>query len=76
MEGGSPEAVATAVALAVADLALAGIRSPIPADEVIDVMGQLGRGLPVELRETGLGGLAATPTGMCLARKVSSQGLA
>ncbi|MBE3576530.1 MAG: L-serine ammonia-lyase, iron-sulfur-dependent, subunit alpha [Limnochordales bacterium] len=59
-----------AVALTMADLALAGIRSPIPVDEVIDVMGQLGRHLPAELRETGRGGLAATPTGIRLARQV------
>lgn len=59
-----------AVALTMADLALAGLRSPIPVDEVIDVMGQLGRRLPVELRETGRGGLAATPTGIRLARQV------
>lgn len=59
-----------AVALTMADLALAGIRSPIPVDEVIDVMGELGRRLPVELRETGRGGLAATPTGIRLARQV------
>jgi len=49
-------------ALAAADLALAGIRNVIPCDEVIDAMGAVGRALPSTLRETGKGGLAATPT--------------
>lgn len=50
-------------AVSAADMALAGIESRIPVDEVIDAMGEVGRRLPVELRETALGGLAATPTG-------------
>lgn len=49
-------------ALAAADLALAGIENVIPCDEVIDTMGAVGRALPASLRETGEGGLAATPT--------------
>lgn len=51
-------------ALICADMALAGIANEIPADEVIEAMRQVGRNLPSELRETGLGGLAATPTGV------------
>ena len=50
-------------AIAAADMALAGIESRIPVDEVIDAMGDVGRRLPVEFRETALGGLAVTPTG-------------
>ena len=50
-------------AVSAADMALAGIESRIPVDEVIDAMGEVGRRLPVEFRETALGGLAATPTG-------------
>ncbi len=50
-------------AVSAADMALAGVESRIPVDEVIDAMGEVGRRLPVELRETALGGLAATPTG-------------
>lgn len=50
-------------AVSAADMALAGIESRIPVDEVIDAMGEVGRRLPVELRETALGGLAATPSG-------------
>lgn len=45
-----------------ADMALAGIVSAIPLDEVIDSMGQIGRMMAPALRETSLGGLAVTPT--------------
>ena len=50
-------------AVSAADMALAGIESRIPVDEVIDCMGDVGCRLPMELRETALGGLAATPFG-------------
>ncbi|MDF2486965.1 MAG: sdaAA [Herbinix sp.] len=50
-------------AIASADMAVAGIRSQIPPDEVIDAMREIGEALPRSLRETGEGGLAATPTG-------------
>lgn len=53
-------------AVAAVDMALAGLVFPIPADEVLDVMGEIGRELPERYRETGLGGLAATPTGKLL----------
>jgi L-serine dehydratase len=49
-------------AIAAAEMALAGCDFPVPADEVIDVMGEVGRKMPVAYRETALGGLAATPT--------------
>ena len=45
-----------------AELALAGIESRIPADEVIDAMRAVGEALPSALRETGRGGVAASPT--------------
>ena len=57
-------------ALAAVDLALAGITSAIPLDEVIGAMGEIGRELPISLKETAQGGLAATPTGKALARKI------
>lgn len=57
-------------AVSAADMALAGIESRIPVDEVIDAMGEVGRRLPVELRETALGGLAATPTGRAVERRL------
>ena len=50
-------------AVSCADMALAGVTSRVPADEVIDCMGDVGRRRPAELRETALGGLAATPFG-------------
>ena len=62
-------------AVAAADMALAGIQSQIPVDEVIDAMGEVGRRLPVELRETALGGLAATPTGRAVAKKLRQSAL-
>lgn len=55
-----------AVALAGAQMALAGVEFPIPFDEVASAMGAVGRSLPPSLRETALGGLAVTPTGKLL----------
>lgn len=57
-------------ALTSADMALAGIRSRIPPDEVIDAMSAVGNLLPSCLKETGEGGLAATPTGKAIARRI------
>ena len=50
-------------ALSCAEMALSGVSFPIPCDEVIDAMRAVGDALPSSLRETGAGGLAATPTG-------------
>lgn len=61
-------------AVAASELALAGLRFPIPADEVIDVMGQIGAELDEKYRETAKGGLAATPTGQRLAASVRWDG--
>lgn len=55
-------ATGAAHALAAADMALAGVRSHIPFDEVVAAMVQVGRALPPSLRETGTGGIAACPT--------------
>ena len=57
-------------AVSAADMALAGIESRIPVDEVIDTMGEVGRRIPVEFRETALGGLADTPTGKAIEAKM------
>ena len=57
-------------AVSCADMALAGIESRIPADQVIDCMGDVGSRIPVELRETALGGLAATPFGREVQRRM------
>ena len=56
-------------ALSCADMALAGLEVVIPCDEVIDAMGAVGRAMPASLRETGQGGLAATPTGRRIAER-------
>ena len=61
---------ATMIALLAADMALAGIKSVIPVDEVIDAMAAIGRSMPDALRETGRGGLAATPTGLECAERI------
>lgn len=50
-------------AVSCADMALAGVESRVPVDQVIDCMGAVGRRMPVEFRETALGGLADTPFG-------------
>ena len=62
-------ATGAAIALAAIEMALAGITFAIPADEVIDTMGEIGRDMDVRYRETAGGGLAATPTGRRLARE-------
>ena len=58
-------------ALASAQLALSGLESVIPPDEVIGAMASVGRLLPPELRETGEGGVADTPTGRMIALKMA-----
>ncbi len=63
-------AMGTANAFTAAELALAGITSAIPADETIWAMKKVGDSLSSSLRETGEGGLAATPTGKALKKKV------
>ncbi len=105
LAGGSPEACANAVAIALmncmglvcdpvagmvqlpcsyrnasqavnaiisADMALAGQDSVIPADEVIEAMYRVGKQLPVELRETALGGIAASKTAKHIASKLTN----
>lgn len=57
-------------AMAAADMALSGIVTVIPPDEVIDAMDAIGNELPASLRETGIGGLAGTPTGKEIKEKI------
>lgn len=57
-------AIGAVNAVTAADMALAGITSVIPFDEVIDAMGDIGRRMDSGIRETGKGGLAITPTGL------------
>ncbi|KGK90489.1 serine dehydratase [Desulfosporosinus sp. HMP52] len=56
-------ATGATIALAAAEMALSGVRSAIPIDEVIDTMGRVGKQMPCALKETAQGGLAVTPTG-------------
>ncbi|KLU64662.1 L-serine dehydratase, alpha chain [Desulfosporosinus acididurans] len=51
------------IALTAAEMALAGVKSAIPIDEVIDTMAEIGHQMSCSLKETAQGGLAATPTG-------------
>ena len=61
-------------AVSCANMALAGVDYAIPCDEVIDAMGRVGAQLSPDLRETGLGGLAATPTGQAIAQRLAEEG--
>ena len=62
-------------AISCADMALAGVTSRIPVDQVIDCMGDVGRRMPVEFRETALGGLAVTPFGQSVKEKMLKEEL-
>lgn len=63
-------ATATAMAFACAEMALAGVESAIPADEVVAAMKRVGDSMPAALKETAEGGLAATPTAQALFERV------
>ncbi|GEL75915.1 L-serine ammonia-lyase, iron-sulfur-dependent, subunit alpha [Tenuibacillus multivorans] len=63
-------AMGSSQAIVSADLALAGVTSRIPCDEVIGAMYQIGERMSSTLKETAEGGLAATPTGKALAAKI------
>lgn len=65
-------AAGSSLAIVSADLALAGVTSRIPCDEVIGAMYKIGKTIPNQLRETGEGGLADTPTGRFLRDKLFS----
>lgn len=60
----------TAIAISAAEMALADIKSEIPADEVIETMYRVGRSMPADIRETGIGGLAGTKTGKKMAKEL------
>lgn len=61
------------IAMSSADMALAGVRSAVPPDEVIDAMREVGDRMDVSLRETGLGGVAGTPFGQAMRERMSGE---
>ncbi len=63
-------ASAAAIANSSAQIALADVSSVIPVDEVIEAMGEIGASMETRYKETALGGLAVTPTGQRIARRV------
>ncbi|MBC1515512.1 L-serine ammonia-lyase, iron-sulfur-dependent, subunit alpha [Listeria immobilis] len=60
----------TSNAIGAAEMALAGVVSEIPADEVVETMYRVGRSMPAAIRETGIGGLAGTKTGKRIAKEL------
>lgn len=66
----SRNAAGASNALTSAEMVLAGIRAAVPFTEMSEAMFRVGKGLPSELRETALGGCAATPTGCSLKCKI------
>lgn len=60
----------TSNAIGAAEMALAGVVSEIPADEVVETMYRVGRSMPAAIRETGVGGLAGTKTGKRIAKEL------
>lgn len=63
-------AIGVANAIISSELVLAGIESIIPFDQMVQTMYNVGRRLPMELRETALGGIAATPKGKILSKQI------
>ena len=63
-------------AMVAADMALSGVCSAIPVDEVIGAMKEIGHAIPRSLRETSEGGLAVTPSGQAAARKLYGKSMA
>jgi len=66
----SRNAIGASNALICAEMSLAGIKQMIFFDEIVDTLMSIGKSLPAELRETGLGGCAATPTGHAKAMEI------
>lgn len=68
-------AIGASNALISADMALAGCESMIPADEIISAMDKVSKNMPESLRETGIGGLAGTPTGQEIRMRIFGKNL-
>ncbi|MGE7693457.1 L-serine ammonia-lyase, iron-sulfur-dependent, subunit alpha [Lysinibacillus sp. NPDC094177] len=67
-------AMGAANSLVAADMALAGVTSRIPCDEVIGAMYRIGQSMSPNLKETARGGLAATPTGQAISKAIFDNG--
>ncbi|MEK5231087.1 L-serine ammonia-lyase, iron-sulfur-dependent, subunit alpha [Lysinibacillus sp. FSL K6-0232] len=67
-------AMGAANSLVAADMALAGVSSRIPCDEVIGAMYRIGQSMSPNLKETARGGLAATPTGKAISKAILENG--
>ncbi len=67
-------AMGAANSLVAADMALAGVTSRIPCDEVIGAMYRIGQSMSPNLKETARGGLAATPTGKAISNAILNNG--
>jgi len=61
---------AVTVAITSSEMALSGIKSVIPFDEVVDAMKKVGKSLPETLKETALGGVAVTPTAKKILKRI------
>ncbi|MDB4286068.1 L-serine ammonia-lyase, iron-sulfur-dependent, subunit alpha [bacterium] len=66
-------ASASVIAFSSAQIALSGDTGGIPVDEVVDAMGEVGDAMESRYKETAMGGLAATPTGIEIAKRVLKQ---
>ncbi len=66
-------AIGTVNAMLCADMALAGIQSIVPFDDAVDAMYRVGRSLPYTLKETSLGGLAVTKTGLAITMELKEK---
>ena len=66
-------ASAAAIANSSAQIALADVSPVIPVDECVDAMGEVGQSMEARYKETALGGLAATPTGQAISKRVLIQ---
>jgi L-serine dehydratase len=66
-------ASAAAIANSSAQIALSDVSPVIPVDECVDAMGEIGQSMESRYKETALGGLAATPTGQAISKRVLIQ---
>lgn len=66
-------ASAAAIANSSAQIAIADVSPVIPVDECVDAMGEIGQSMEAKYKETALGGLAATPTGQSISRRILIQ---